>query len=165
MAHPRKPESDIGRVQKYRRARQISDPAWYKQEQKKRKEYHIIHQARDSKQKSDKQKHQKESLYVVMGGKCESCKEDYNSNLSPTNLQFAHKRKTATKKNRNAAFRQAMSAYKDGGLKSLKKQFSLLCYSCHKIFDTERRNPKKYPKIIAYIEKIKVENSSSELES
>jgi len=110
-------------------------------------------------EKSAKQKQQKEFLYEVMGLKCESCEEDYNPNLPIANLQFAHKHRTGTKKNRYAAFRQAMTVYDGGRLESLQKQFVLLCYTCHKIFDTERRNPKKYPKIVAYIEKINSENS------
>jgi len=158
MGVPRKPVSKVGRIQRQRRARQDADPTWHEQEKRKRREYHAIPevQQREAWRKKMKTKQQKEFLYKRMGSKCQSCGEDYNPHKPRTNLYLAHKIYIRSTKNQYEVFRQAKAAYDMGGIKELFKQFALLCYSCHTIFDIARGQPKKYQKALEYMKNIKV---------
>jgi len=158
MGVPRKPESEVGHIQKWRRARQDADPTWHEGEKRKRREYHAKPevQQREAWRKKMKTKQQKEFLYKQLRSKCQSCGEDYNPNKPRTNLQFAHKIYISSTKNQYEVFRQAKAAYDMGGGKELFKQFALLCYSCHGIFDIARGQPKKYQKALEYVKNTKV---------
>lgn len=158
MGRPPKPESDLGPKQKWRRAKQKVDPIWHEEEKRKKREHHAKPevQQREAWRKKMKTKQQKEFLYKQLGSKCQSCDEDYNPNKPRTNLQLAHKIYIRSTKNQYEVFRQAKAAYDMGGSKELFKQFALLCYSCHGIFDIARGQPKKYQKALEYMKNTKV---------
>jgi len=155
---PPKPESDLSPKQKWRRAKQKVDPTWHEEEKRKKREHHAKPevQQREAWRKKMKTKQQKEFLYKRMGSKCQSCGEDYNPHKRMTNLYFAHKIYIRSTKNQSETARQAKAAFDRGKDKELFKQFSLLCYSCHRIFDIARGQPKKYQKALEYMKNIKV---------
>jgi len=158
MGRPPKPESKISPHTKWRRAKQDADPAWHEKQKRKRREHHAKPevQEREAWGKKMKTKQQKEFLYRRMGSKCQSCGEGYNRHKKISNVQFAHKISIRSSKNQGAVFRQAKAAFDRGGDKELFKQFALLCYSCHRVFDVARGEPKKYQKVLKYIKNTKV---------
>jgi len=159
MGVPRGHVSKVGRIQRQRRIREDTDPTWHEQEKRKKREHHAIPEVRqrEAERKREKTKQQKEDLYKLMGAKCQSCGEDYNRHKKISNVQFAHKIPSINpSKNQYEVFRQAKKAYDMGGKEELLKKFALLCYTCHRIFDTARGQPKKYQKALEYVKNTKV---------
>ena len=144
-----KPEESLTEAAKAHRARAKRDPIWHEEfKQKKKVEYKQhkrVHQIR----KKLKGKQQREFVIKKLGSRCMSCGEPFNPNLRTSNLQLDHLFYIRSNDIKKETLREVLDLIEKGI--DPKKQFSLLCRSCHSIVTYVRKYPQKLNPVFEYM--------------
>jgi len=154
MVRRLKPESELTAKGKRRRKENQKNPDKHKARKKRMNEYYLETKEKQQFSKKLKTKEQREFVIKKMGGKCMSCGEQYNPHSRPSNLEFDHKTYLESKTTHAETFRQVLAWIKRGD--DPKKQFALLCHTCHMIVTYLRRDPKKTRDTLEYARNEKI---------
>lgn len=147
-------EGKVTPLTEYRRRRAKIDPEWHQKQKDQRKDYYKKTKPKQQLQKKLKVKEQRSLVIKQMGGKCDSCREEYNPHLKHSNIHFHHKAYINSKITKVETYRQVLDIINRGD--DPKIQFGLLCYTCHMILTHLQKNREKSKKALAYAKKIDV---------
>lgn len=155
MVRRLKEESDIKDPKtRYYRKRIKIDPDWHEKQKQRNKDYYKRTKSRQQISKKLKTKEQREFAIKKLGNACMSCNEPYNPNTRVSNLQFDHKFYLKSKHLKTETLRNILDMIESG--EDPKKQFALLCRTCHMIVTYLRKDTRKSMSTLDYIKKNKI---------
>lgn len=149
MVRRLKPEESLTEAGKAHRARTKRDPIWHEEFKQKKKEEYKQHKRVHQIRKKLKAKQLREFVIKRLGYRCMSCGEPFNPNLRRSNLQLDHLFYIRSNDVKKETVREVLDLIEKGI--DPKKQFGLLCRSCHLIVTYVRRYPQKLNPVFEYM--------------
>ena len=152
MGRRLKPEHELTPSGKGHRER-MRDPEYAKNYRKSQAERYKQNKPREQFRKRAKGKEQREEVIKVLGSKCSSCGEVYNTHFS-RKIQIDHKFYFRGRTDRTNTVDHIRALIKSGV--DPNTQFNLLCHSCHMVVTYIRKYPEKSHDVINYLKKANI---------
>lgn len=127
-----------------------TDPIKHEAIKKQAREYYYKTKTRQQYKKKLKAKEKREKVISILGSKCMSCGEPYNSHLVRSNLEIDHIIYVKSKEIKKDPVAQVLDIV-DKKIADPNTMFSLLCHTCHMIVTNVRRNQEKAKSSINYL--------------